>query len=160
MGQGCRIGAMQGGGGAVVGIGLGAWMSTKLSGAWDAFSSWAMAPADTSGGTHDDVITLYRGVAAEHPGYAEALLGIATPRGGNASITDHIFGNTNSGYTSWTSNWATAEYFASKGSGRGVVLTKDFSRKSVISAVSPYDENEYLAPGVVKGAFPIKVPAW
>mgnify|MGYP001366462626 CR=1 FL=1 len=73
MGRGSRIGAIQGGGGAV-GIGLGAWMSTKLSGAWDAFSSWAMAPADVAGGSGEgDRVEVFRAINSEELNYLQTF---------------------------------------------------------------------------------------
>ena len=64
------------------------------------------------------MVTLYLGVDAVHPGFANALEGTAIPRGGNASVLEHVYGgNTESEFTSWTTDFSTAEGFATKQSG-------------------------------------------
>jgi alpha-D-ribose 1-methylphosphonate 5-triphosphate synthase subunit PhnG len=110
-----------------------------------------------------ETVTLYRGVSSVHPGYGDALKGVAKPRGGNASAVDHVLGNTESKFTSWTSDLSTAESFAANQSGKGVMLSKSFSSGSL--TVSPgnaagFGEAESLIRGTVSGATVTRVPQW
>lgn len=96
-----------------------------------------------------------------HPGYANALQGIALPRGGPATIVDHVFGNTESEYTPWTTDWGVAETFATRESGGGVVLTITLPRSSLV--ISPgnsagFGESEVLVRGTINGAQVESVP--
>jgi RHS repeat-associated protein len=117
--------------------------------------------AEEAGG---ETITLYRGVDAAHPGYADALNGVANPIGGDASIAEHVFGgNTASAYTSWTTDFGTAEGFATQESGSGAVLSKSFPLSGVIPSpgnAAGMGEFEYLIQGPVTGADVMRVPAW
>jgi len=60
----------------------------------------------------NDTVTVYRGVASDHPGYADALEGKATPRGGHSNPDLHNSGDTKSTFTSWTPNEYVADSFA------------------------------------------------
>ena len=101
--------------------------------------------------------TLFRGVASDSPAFANAQLGIAVPRGGAASTLEHSLGNTESNFTSWTSEHSTAVQFATnKGMTSGVVLTKTFPRGFAIPAAPSIEEimmeSEHLVPSRVTGA--------
>ncbi|MFV3126483.1 RHS repeat-associated core domain-containing protein [Niveispirillum sp. KHB5.9] len=104
-------------------------------GAGGVLGAGAVATAERIGAAASESVVLYRGIDSTHPGFANALKGIAEPRSGNASITQHVFGNrTASGFTSWTSDFSTAEYFATKESGSGVVLSSSFNRGNLITS--------------------------
>jgi RHS repeat-associated protein len=95
---------------------------------------------------------LYRGVAEDHPGFDDALNGIARPRGGTATPLEHNIGNTNSPYTSWSTSLSTAEGFAGN---RGVVLRiANGNGPGYTLVVSPdwYGEGEVLVQGTVTNA--------
>lgn len=98
-----------------------------------------------------DYITLWRGVDKSHPGYPNAERGIAKPRGGHSDPELHNLGDTNSVFTSWTSNKSQAEYFASKYSGEGIVLEKNFEvpNKRLYESPDDYNEAETLVRGTV-----------
>lgn len=49
-----------------------------------------------------DGIDVFRGVPRSSPAHADALRGIARPRGGSATPEQHNAGDTRSKYTSWT----------------------------------------------------------
>jgi RHS repeat-associated protein len=109
----------------------------------------------------DEMITLYRGVDAAHPGYANATNGVALPRGGNASLLEHVLGNTESEYTSWSSDYEVAQKFGTRESGSGVVLTKTVPRSTAIESPGNalgFGESEYLIPGPVSDAQVTRVP--
>ena len=74
------------------------------------------------------MIRCYRGVAASHIYYQDALRGIARPRGSTATPAQHNEGNTDSEYTSWTTDHRVARKKALESDfvGRGVILQKDF----------------------------------
>jgi RHS repeat-associated protein len=92
--------------------------------------------------------TLYRGVNESHPGYSNAVDGVATPRGGTATVAEHNAGNTASPYTSWTTNPEVATNFALRPNGSGVVMELDVPAGS--TTASPSAKSVYLkqAPGV------------
>jgi len=74
--------------------------------------------------TDDSVV--YRGLSAEHPQLKTYLeTGVVQPRGGNASLYEHVMGNTASNFTSWTKDIKVAEGFAGKG---GIILQVDVSQ--------------------------------
>ena len=108
-------------------------------------------------------MTLYRGVASDSPAYEDALEGAAEARGGPANALDHSLGDTNSPYTSWTSDYNVATRFATNnGTSDGVILTKTFAPGEA-AQVAPnveqmMEESEYLVPGRVTGASTVKVP--
>ena len=78
--------------------------------------------------------TLYRGVNESHVGYADALKGKVTPRGGTATAAEHNAGNTNSPFTSWTTNQAVAENYALRPEGGGVVLQTRIPQSKMIKS--------------------------
>jgi hypothetical protein len=73
-----------------------------------------------------DNSVVYRGLSAEHPQLKTYLeTGVVQPRGGNASLYEHVMGNTASNFTSWTKDIKVAEEFAGKG---GIILQVDVSQ--------------------------------
>ncbi|WP_307706191.1 polymorphic toxin-type HINT domain-containing protein [Streptomyces sp. V1I6] len=72
--------------------------------------------------------TVFRGVSEvtgrgdPNPGFDDAVEGIARPRGGDATPERHHRGNTESDYTSWTTDPAAAIRAATRGGNGGVVL--------------------------------------
>jgi RHS repeat-associated protein len=107
-------------------------------------------------------ITLFRGVSSSHPGYENALNGVANPWGGDAGIVDHALGNTRSAFTSWTSDYEVAQKYATLGSDSGVILTKTFQPGSGIPLPGNMEnflmDSEYLIRGPVSGASVTPVP--
>lgn len=96
--------------------------------------------------------SLYRGVGANHPGYADALAGTAKPRGGVASASEHNMGSTLSPYTSWTTDLNVAQGFAGEG---GVVLRIPQAPRpgnSFVWSPDRFFESEVLIEGTVTGA--------
>ena len=100
----------------------------------------------------EDEIILYRGVYVDHPDYANALLGKAFPRGGDASPYEHNRGNNNSVYTSWTIYPEVADKFGGRKGPGGVVLTKSFPISKVVPSDDKYKQGEVLVKGPVSGA--------
>ncbi|MEV7232199.1 polymorphic toxin-type HINT domain-containing protein, partial [Polymorphospora sp. NPDC051019] len=98
----------------------------------------------------------FRGVDEQHPGYADALNGTARPRGGHSDWARHNAGDTESEFTSWTSNRSTAERHATKMSGRGVVLMVRRGSRAIIDmeffGLDKFGESEVLIEGIVQGA--------
>lgn len=106
-------------------------------------------------------LPLFRGVDSAHPGYANALAGMAIPRGGNASAIEHAQGETDSPFTSWTSDFGVAESFATRESGSGVILSYTFPPGTAFPSPGNrmgFAESEYLVPGPVLGAGVIPIP--
>jgi hypothetical protein len=98
-----------------------------------------------------------RGVASDSPAYDAATEGVAEARGGEASALDHSLGNTNSPFTSWTSNYEVAQDFASVGGSQpGVILTRTFAPGEAMQVAPNVEEmmqeSEYLVRGRVSGA--------
>jgi RHS repeat-associated protein len=109
----------------------------------------------------EDLVTLYRGVDALHPGFANALEGTAVPRGGSASVLEHVLGNTESEFTSWTTDFGVAEGFATRESGSGAILTTTAPRSTIIQSpgnAAGFGESEFLLRGPVTGAQVTPVP--
>ena len=132
-----------------------------MAGAVNGLSSLFGQTSATEGA--EDAITLYRGVDALHPGYANALEGVANPIGGSATPLQHVLGNTASEFTSWTSDFGVAEGFATQQSGSGVVLSNTFSRSMLMPSPGGalgLGESEFLVPGPVTGSSVMQVPAW
>lgn len=103
-------------------------------------------------------ITLFRGVNQSYlPQYLLALKGTAIPRGGTASPREHSLGNTNSIYTSWTSDPNIAAWRA-KGTGVILKMQFDFGDPRVFPNIySKYPgEQEILIIGPVTGAKVLK----
>ena len=107
-------------------------------------------------------LTLYRGGASDSPAYENALNGIANPRGGSATALEHSLGNTESDFTSWTSDPDVALKFATGNfTTSGVVLTNTFA-PGVANPVAPnveaiMGESEYLVSGYTYGSSTLKV---
>ena len=99
-----------------------------------------------------DNVTVYRGVSAKHPGLAEAQQGKATPRGGHSDPARHNEYNTQSEFTSWTTDPKVAERFASTQGSGGVVLKQSVDRNSLVRSPDIYKEKEVLRQGPVSGA--------
>jgi hypothetical protein len=71
---------------------------------------------------------LYRGLDAGHPGIKVFdAFNEVHPRGGDADIYEHIYGFTDSNYTSWTEEFFIAKTYAEKGGDGGIVLRIDLS---------------------------------
>ena len=120
------------------------------------------APPVGPGTSSTEEVVLFRGVPRGHPGYDNALQGIALPRGGSQSALGHITGFTDSPYTSWTSDPSVAARFAGDD---GVVISKAFHLSEVLqsSGVPGFPntddllgEYEYLVEGPVSGALVVK----
>jgi hypothetical protein len=88
-------------------------------------------------------------VAEDHPGYPDALDGNAFPRGGHEDPFLHNAGNTQSEFTSWTTDRGVAQDFAGD---NGVVLEKQFSPPEMIRSPDRFGESEVLIKGPVTGA--------
>ena len=107
-----------------------------------------MAEAETTVAAAETV-TLMRGVSKTHPGFNDALNGVAKPRGGSATPAEHNAGNTQSPYTSWTTRAAVARKFAKKG---GVIMTATVPKNRTVKSPDIFHEGEVLIQGEVKGA--------
>ncbi|MFC4128667.1 putative T7SS-secreted protein [Nocardia rhizosphaerae] len=122
---------------------------------------------NTNGGTwnQSDAPYLYRGVPHQGPldpeefqrMYQNALEGIAEPRGGSASAGQHVGGNTESPYTSWTTDYEdVALDAATELPGPGVVMripNADGPGYHRVGGIDyPYDESEVTIMGRVSGA--------
>jgi len=102
-------------------------------------------------------ITVFRGVHPDHPDYANALRGVATPIGGHSNPAAHNRGNNASVYTSWTVNPFVANHFATKqGSvSGGVVLIKKVHVSEITPSPDLFNQGEVLLKGKVTGATPV-----
>jgi hypothetical protein len=97
-------------------------------------------------------------VASDHPAYQDALNGNATPRGGDASALEHNLGDTNSPFTSWTTDPEIAQDFAgpdgvilrianAAGPGYGPVASPDlFGESEVLIQGNVTDAQQFFAP--------------
>jgi len=94
---------------------------------------------------------LFRGVPTDHPGYSDAMNGIAKPRGGAATAAEHNYGNTRSDFTSWTTDQDEAAYKAGPG---GAILRVPLSSVAdrVVESPDLFEESEVLIRGIVTGA--------
>ncbi len=90
-------------------------------------------------------------------------MSLQLPRGGNATPAEHNSGNTNSQYTSWSTDPEVATNYALRPNGGGVVLTKTVPESLTIVSPSIKDvllkqsgkvvnESEVLLKGPVTGA--------
>jgi RHS repeat-associated protein len=112
---------------------------------------------------------LYRGISVMHPGYDDAVRGVAKPRGGSASMETHHSGNTESIYTSWDTNRNTAlRYARGAAEGRndlpGVILQVKLPLgqpiyPSMMFSSELWEGTESLVEGLVRGAKVWHVPA-
>ncbi|MDQ0781251.1 hypothetical protein [Chryseobacterium sp. W4I1] len=99
-------------------------------------------------------ITLYRGVCVGHYDYKNAIKGMAVPLGGHSDPGLHNWGDTESVFTSWTTNINVARRFANKNGSGGVILSKEFPIHQIIPSPDESNEQEILIRGIVTGAFP------
>ena len=97
----------------------------------------------------EGMTVLYRGVNESHVGFEDALKGVAKPKGGDATPTKHNLGNTNSEYTSWTTNQDVAINYAKRPEGNGVVLQKTASNSDLVKSPSVKSVNLIQSPGKV-----------
>jgi hypothetical protein len=97
----------------------------------------------------EGTVTLYRGVNESHPGFENATNGTAVPRGGNATPDEHNAGNTNSDFTSWTTNPDVATNFALRPGGSGVVMETTVQASSTVASPSAANVNLLQSPGTV-----------
>ena len=74
---------------------------------------------------------------------------MAFPRGGHDLPDVHNAGDTNSIFTSWTTDKSVAEHFATKDSGSGVVLSKNIPAAQRVSSPDFSNEGEVLVIGEV-----------
>lgn len=112
---------------------------------------------------------LYRGLSVMHPGYDDAVRGVAKPRGGSASMEAHHNNNTQSIYTSWDTNRNTAlQYARGAAEGRsdlpGVILQVKLPLgqpiyPSMMFSSDLWEGTENLVEGMVRGAKVWHVPA-
>jgi RHS repeat-associated protein len=106
----------------------------------------------------DGMITLFRGVSTDHPGYPNALMGIAAPIGGHDDAERHNSGNTKSVYTSWTTTPWQAMAWANRGGGIGIILVQRFKASETTPSPDFHQQGEVLIRGIVTGAIPIPSP--
>ncbi len=84
--------------------------------------------------TEDEMVKIYRGINESHVGFDDAMKGITKPKGGDASAFEHNLGNTNSPFTSWTTDPDVAKNFALSPKGGGVVLEKVVPKSELFSS--------------------------
>ena len=94
-------------------------------------------------------VKLYRGVNNTSPAYTAAKKGNVSPRGGNASALEHNLGNTESIFTSWTTDIKVATNFALRPSGKGVILTADILKSKLVKSPNQKTINLIQSPGKV-----------
>jgi hypothetical protein len=102
---------------------------------------------------------LYRGLPAGHPGIKIFnATNEVHPRGGSATIDDHIYGDTDSMYTSWTENPRIADYYANKKGDGGIILRVNLSDIDNYAinvqdrGRNPEAEWEWLIQGIITSA--------
>jgi len=106
-----------------------------------------------AGALGESRVAVYRGIAPDHPGFENAVQGIAKPRGGTATAFEHnALGNTESPYTSWTTDRAVAEGWATNNSGKGVVLHDEVAPSTLVPSPDVFHEKEVLRTGTVENA--------
>ena len=114
---------------------------------------WGLCPTKVpQPGQPPQTVRLFRGVTTGHPGLADAHEGTAYPIGGHSDPIEHNDGNTNSIFTSWTTEWGTARFFATKYGQGGVILTADIPASQIVASPNTYDEHEVLVVGPVLNA--------
>ncbi len=111
----------------------------------------------------EKLVDVYRGVASDHPAYSDALEGKATPQGGHSDPVAHNAGDTQSTFTSWTTDKSVAEQKATttqdaSGTTHGVVLQDKVSSSQLVKSPDVLQESEVLRQGPVTGAKAIPVP--
>lgn len=111
----------------------------------------------------NEMTTLYRGVNSASPAYENVTQGVATPKGGTATPVEHNLGNTNSDFTSWTTNPEVAKNFALRTSGEGIIMEAQVPSSQMVTSPSIKDvvlkqgggivnESEVLMKGTISGA--------
>ena len=113
--------------------------------------------------TAPEAESLFRGVPHGHPGYEDAGNGIARPWGGHADPALHNGGNTQSVFTSWTTDKSIAREVASEGNGPGIVLripNADGPGYTRVASPDVYDEAEVLIRGIVNDAEVLPWRSW
>jgi hypothetical protein len=114
--------------------------------------------------TDEPRVTLHRGVSSTNPiegMYEQALLGNAFPRGGHSDPVRHSGGDTQSIFTSWTTDPdIAADKATTNGRVHGVVLTATFPLNRVTRSHIPIAEREkeLLVIGPVTGASVKHIP--
>lgn len=143
--------------------------ATSLAGNTSSKVAPMTAEGEAAAASTSETTTVFRGVNQSHAGYNNATKGIVSPRGGTASAAEHNSGNTNSQFTSWTTDPEVAKNFALRGSGTqktspGVVLevtvpnysiTPSPNTSKVALIQSPgkvVSESEVLLKGLIYGA--------
>ncbi|TGD56537.1 DUF6443 domain-containing protein [Flavobacterium humi] len=107
----------------------------------------ATAVAETT--SAETTTTLYRGVNTTSPAFENATQGTAVPRGGTATAAEHNAGNTNSEFTSWSTNPEVAKNFALRTSGEGVIMETTVPTSSTVASPSVKNVNLIQGGGVV-----------
>jgi hypothetical protein len=103
---------------------------------------------------------LYRGVSDGHPAAADAAQGTARPRGGHSNPDKHNDGDTESIFTSWTTDESVATTHADKYRGEGgTVLSKEIPNDRLVRSPDNHTESEVLVVGDVTGADTRRVPS-
>ena len=115
----------------------------------------ATRAAKSVGGASDEMVTVFRGVHAEHPQLANAVQGKAVPWGGHSNPVLHNMGDNASVFTSWTTDYSTSVNFATGNGPGGVVLRQTVPRSSLIRSPDNFLESEVLRRGPIDGATPI-----
>lgn len=108
--------------------------------------------ARAGAGAGDEMVTVFRGVHAEHPQLANAFQGKALPIGGHADPVLHNAWDNRSIFTSWTTDYSTAVTFATGNGPGGVVLRQTVPKSSLISSPDVFREFEVLRAGPIEGA--------
>ncbi len=111
--------------------------------------------AKTAAGAGDEMVTVFRGVGGNHPGFQNAIQGKAVPFGGHADAALRNAFDTRSIFTSWTTDYSTAVRFGLADGPGGVVLRQSVPRSSLILSPDKYLEFEVLRSGPISGATPI-----
>jgi hypothetical protein len=137
-----------------------AWAGTKA--AWNVVSTVVFIRAVAGGASPgpapgttlpEPVIDVYRGVNANHPDIALAEQGIARAPGGHGNPYDHIAGNTDSIFTSWTTSLSEARMRADLAGSGGVVLRDRMSQSLADALKLPRgftNEEELLRVGQIQ----------
>lgn len=96
----------------------------------------------------------HSGVTEGHPGLADAMEGTVYPRGGHTDPALHNLGDTESVFTSWSTDKGTAQWFATKYGRPGVLLELRAPVSRLIASPNAFDEAEVLIEGPVLNAAP------
>lgn len=99
----------------------------------------------------DDMMTVFRGVRPNHPGFKDATKGIAKPRRpftGHTNTLKHNLGDTRSKFISTTSDRNIAKQFSGE---KGIIIETQIPKSKLIPTIDKYNEKEFLIKGVLKG---------